>query len=169
MPLQCIDSSTMTHQQLRSFIQIMKEAIGATSGKRSNYIVELGLDLTSPFAFLLGRDNFTQEQKVFAEGIFCIVMNIPMRRQEQLWINGTTWYPKNKNRIEAPMEQSRLDYDFMLEISDRPKDWEEILKVSSTTFTKLTKGDIAPYDLIRPSIALMQFGFPEPEQFFTRI
>lgn len=166
MTFKAINTQGMTNDEIDLFISSMREVIGTSHGNTPNFIKSMNLDRLHPLRFLLGRDNFTPDQLKFAEGIYCLVKNQPIRHCPNIWSDTLTWHPGNARKSDNRLDDIIFDSEFTKTIIKAKKDLEMLLDASSTTILKLESGSADKLDIIRAQIALMRFGFPEPERFF---
>ena len=161
-----INTQNMSSNEIEQFIIHMREVIGTRNGGPTSFIKDLKLDRLHPLRFLLGRDDFTDEQLRFAEGVYCLVKELPVRHTPSIWVDSTIWHPCNPNVSDNELDDLVWDQEFCTTIVKGKKDLEMLLNASASTLEKLDKGVPSKVDIVRAQIALMCFGFPEPEQFF---
>lgn len=156
------------HPAISRFIQDFSTTLYSGDGKPPEFLAKLGIGPDFPVRLLVGvpAKTLTREQRLVAE-VYCqITFGRNTGDNKKLWQHGKGWRPHNQGRIPAPVRESRLDVEFMLNLGIPKKIWCNDILLAPTALDK--NAQPREQTLLRYILALSVFGFSDPYQFFTR-
>ncbi|WP_175947506.1 hypothetical protein [Burkholderia pyrrocinia] len=138
-------------------------------GSPSHLEVNLRLSERLLLQALLGvpTASLTLAQRRFVEAVYSLTFSVPLAAGQKAWTDTPNWRPQNRRRYEGKLEDAQLDALFLADFGLTNATWAAILH-SDTLLVRHQRGQSSVGDVRRAYLALAIFGFPEPEQFFTR-
>lgn len=149
------------------FLSEMSNTIHTGNGAISMFSSRMNLDDATPLRLLVGipKADLLPQQKKFTEAFHAYLFNVRKDDMPSIWTGKPNWQPLNHERRAAPINESRLDYDFLMSLGLRQATWEK--RVLFTDLDRTKRNQSTEPETIRLYLAFSMFGFPSPEQFFT--
>lgn len=164
-----INTSILPAGEDIKFLSEMSKALLLGTGAISSFADKLGLNGASPLRMMIGmpKNELDSKQKRLAEIFICHHFHTKMEDMGNIWTNKPTWQPVNTARCPAPVEESRLDCDYVMAFGLRPCVWDDHVFMTDNVLVRAKSRVTHEQENIRSYLALSLFGFPSPEQFFT--
>ena len=156
------------HPGIPAFIEEFSDILYSGDGKKPQMLERLGIDRSFPVRLLVGipAKLLTWEQKRIAEAYCSMIFGLPLGDSKGLWAHNKGWKPVNPGRIAAPIKDCDIDREWMLTLGIQKPIWNGDILLAPTAIPGQPKR--LPATVIRHFLALVAFGFSDPDQFFTK-
>lgn len=156
------------HPAVPDFIADFSGCFYAGEGKMPMMMGSLDIDSDFPLRLLVGipQRTLSREKRLIAEAYCATITGRAEPRKKGLWCYNKGWCPTNPGRVAAPLQESRLDTEWMLALGISAHVWKNKVLFSSTALSQ-EKKQANRATIMRYFFALVAFGFSDPYQFFT--
>jgi len=165
-----LDTSEWSLDDSRRFLATGAEFLRAGKGGNASRLeTDLRLSEQTLLQVLVGLPpgSLALAQRRFAQAVHSLTFSVPLSNSRATWTQTPNWRPQNRRRYEGKIDEAQLDLLFLADFGLSTSTWAAILH-SETLLVRNQRGKASAGDVRRAYLALAIFGFPEPEQFFTR-
>ncbi len=166
-----LDSKLFKYIEFKSFIGAFSRILYGGTGAQSQFSKELPVQESDILRLFLGVPNtwLTDKRQRIIEAVLSYTLNLPFDAYPDIWLDKPNWKIKNnKAVIQKDLAGLVLDVKFIDSFGLRQSVWEKEIFFTNGLFRRIEKQRTTVEQNFRLYMALILFGFAEPQQFFTK-
>jgi len=167
-----LDAKLFKNIEFKSFIGAFSRMLYGNTGAQSQFSKQLPVQESDILRVFLGVPDtwLTDKRQRIIEATLAYTLNLPFDAYPDIWLEKPNWHIKNKKAvIQKDLGDLVLDVKFIDSFGLRQSVWEKEIFFTNGLFTRLQKQCTTKEQNFRLYMALILFGFSEPQQFFTKV